>query len=265
MCLILFAYRMHPSYRMIVAANRDESYTRPTAPAGFWTDAPAVLAGRDLLHGGTWLGFTRSGRFAAVSNYRETSAALSRGPSRGHLVANYLLGDESPTTYLKRVAAEGARYPGFNLIAGDSDALYYFSNRAAGIQRLGPGLHGVSNALLDTPWPKVESGKALLREQTQAHREPQVDALLAGLTDRRLPADSRLPDTGVGLERERELAPLFIRGREYGTRSSTVLLVDYAGGVRFVECSYDPQNLSATTIRHAFHTLRPAAGKVPKR
>lgn len=265
MCLILFAYRTHPSYRMIVAANRDESYARPTEPAGFWADAPEVLAGRDLLHGGTWLGITRDGRFAAVSNYREGPGAQSRGPSRGRLVADYLLGNAEPAAYLGRIAAEQTRYPGFNLIAGDSGALYYFSNRSTDMRRLEPGLYGLSNALLDTPWPKVEAGKTLLLKQIQPRREPQVEALLAGLTDSRVPADAQLPDTGVGLEHERTLAPLFIRGTDYGTRSSTVLLVDYAGGVQFVERSYDPGTLAATTVRHAFHSIGAGARTAPAR
>lgn len=265
MCLILFAYRTHPAYRMIVAANRDESYARPTAPAGFWPQAPDVLAGRDLRHGGTWLGVTRGGRFAAVSNYREGPAAPSSGPSRGRLVADYLLGDAAPAPYLERIAAGGPRYAGFNLIAGDSDALCYFSNRSAGVRRLEPGLYGVSNALLDTPWPKVESGKTLLREYTKPHCEPNVEALLAGLTDRRVPPDGQLPDTGVGLARERELAPMFIRGPDYGTRSSTVLLVDYAGRVQLVERSYDPQTLAAATIHRRFDTAPRGPGRRSRR
>lgn len=263
MCLILFAFQTHPDYRLVVAANRDESYKRPTAPAGFWEDAPHVLGGRDLLHGGTWLGVTRDGRFAAVSNYREGPAPPTTGPSRGSLTADFLRGNEPPRAYLERVAAAGALYPGFNLIIGDQRELYYFSNRAGGLQRLTPGVYGLSNAELDSPWPKVEVGKRLLGAQARAGAEPQVESLLAGLTDRRTPSDERLPDTGVGLQRERQLASIFIRGESYGTRSSTVVLITRQGLVRFVERNYDPKTLAPTTIRHQF-ALSPASAGTPE-
>jgi uncharacterized protein with NRDE domain len=255
MCLILFAYEAHTKYRLVVAANRDEFYARPTARAQFWPNAPDVLAGRDLTHGGTWLGVTRGGRFAAVTNYREPRAAVPDAPSRGHLVGEFLNGTDSPGEYLARVAANASRFNGFNLLAGDAASLYYYSNRSGAPRRLAPGIYGLSNHLLDTPWPKVEAGKGALAALVSGAAGPEREALFRLLSDRERAEDSRLPDTGVGVEMERTLSPLFIRSQGYGTRSSTVLLAGRDGRIEFVERSFDPGTERWIEAHYEFETV----------
>ena len=237
MCFIVLSYRQHPRYRLVLATNRDEFYARPTAPAAFWDDAPSVLAGRDLQGGGTWLGVTRAGRLAALTNVREPHRHLDDAPTRGALVADYLTGMMQPRVYLDAVRQEAARYNGFNLLLGDTKDLFYFGNRAADIQPLEPGLYGLSNHLLDTPWPKVERGKKAL---AAALRNDVVDpeTLFAFLADTEQAPDETLPDTGVGLEWERLLSPIFIASPAYGTRVSTVVLVDHLGHATFAERAY---------------------------
>jgi uncharacterized protein with NRDE domain len=239
MCLILLAHDAHPRYRLVVAANRDEFYARPTAPADWWEDAPTVLAGRDLRGGGTWMGVDREGRWAAVTNYRDPGAERTDAPSRGELVGGFLRGRESPDDYIARLRPRAGQYNGFNLLVGEPGAVLWLSNRAPEPRALDPGIHGVSNHLLDTPWPKVERGKralgALLREP-RLGAEPMLDLLL----DRTVAADHQLPDTGVGLTLERALSTMFIATPEYGTRSSTALLVDRDGGVLLVERTHRP-------------------------
>lgn len=234
MCLILFAWKMHQNFPLVLAANRDEFYERPSAPADFWDDAPDLLAGRDLRDGGTWLGITRGGRVAALTNYRDPASLKIRAPSRGMLVSDYLRGRENPGAYLGRIAPEADRFNGFNLLVGDPDELFCFSNRGAR-ELLQPGIYGLSNRLLDTPWPKVVQGKRVLKALLQGEKGLPPEALFALLADRTRSPEGRLPDTGVGLEWERLLSPLFIESPAYGTRSSTVLLIDRNGSVTFIE------------------------------
>ena len=248
MCLIFFAHRHHPRYRLVVAANRDEYYDRPTLAAGFWPDEPDILAGRDLLAQGTWLGVTRQGRFAALTNYRSTDDPHLDAPSRGLLVGEFLGCRESSPAYLDRVSRIGERYNGFSLVVCDGEQLAWYSNRGAGVEILKPGLYGLSNHLLDSPWPKVEQGKARLAELL-ADDGWSMDEVLDMLGDEGPPPDAALPDTGVGLARERMLAPLFIRGPAYGTRSSTVVSMDETGIVHFVERRYSPTDHVHDTSR----------------
>lgn len=243
MCLILFAYKRHPDYRLILTANRDEFYQRPTAALHVWQDYPQVLAGRDMVQQGTWMGITRTGRFAAITNYREVAIQPSDAPSRGNLVAGFLTGSTSPEAYLEKIQSEAHRYSGFNLIVGDTQTLYYFGNRDGSIRMLEPGLFGLSNRLLDTDWPKVRDGKARLADTLKKRNgNPRVDSrsLLALLQDQNRPSDDRLPDTGVGIENERMLAPAFITSPDYGTRSSSILLMARNGRVDFREISWAP-------------------------
>lgn len=254
MCLILFSYRSHPSYPLIIAANRDEFYERPTAPAAFWDDAPHILAGRDLKGGGTWLGITRTGRLAAITNYRDPRAVKDHAPSRGTLVSGFLRGDESPEEYIRRIRADAGRYNGFNLILGEGGGLFHFSNMTDAFQNIAPGIRGISNHLLDTPWPKVERGKILLEELVSDRREVSPEEIFRILADTTHPDDRHLPDTGVGVAWERVLSAMFIRSEGYGTRSSTVILVDGEGDVSFVERSFSSTGDSCKTARFSFRT-----------
>lgn len=252
MCLLLMAIESHPRYRAIFAANRDEFYDRPTARAAFWEDAPQVLAGRDLLAGGTWMGMTRRGRFAAVTNYRDPSTHRPDALSRGHLVSDYLRGEETPLGYIKGLAERGHPYNGFNLVLGDRETLLWCSNRAGKEKNLGPGIYGLSNRLLDTPWPKTEKGKAGLKDLIDGKAEPDPEGLFALLSDRREADEEALPDTGVGLPLERVLSPIFITSPGYGTRSSTVLLVDRGNRVTFLERTFPPSSTRVHTVKYEF-------------
>lgn len=238
MCTLLIAIDQHPAYRLIVAANRDEFYDRATAPAAFWAEAPRLFAGRDLVRGGTWLGVTAAGRIAALTNYREPHPPRTDAPSRGHLVTGYLAGDEGAQEYLQRLQERSSTYSGYNLIAGDLDTLYYQSNRSDGIVPLPPGLYGLSNHLLETPWPKVVRGKAALA-RLMGHVELSPEDIFPVLADTTKAPDEEVPDTGVGLEWERLLSSIFIASERYGTRSSTVLMVDRNRQATLVERTFD--------------------------
>lgn len=241
MCLILFSYDSHPRFRLILAANRDEFYERPTAPLSFWTDAPKILAGRDLKEQGTWMGVDRSGRFAALTNFRDPASVKPEAPSRGALVGDYLREALPPKAYLESLQPGGDRYNGFNLLVGNRNGLYYYANRMGEVQKLHPGVYGLSNRFLDTPWPKVKQGKRELK-RIISQDSIDVEALFHLLEDRNRPPDEELPDTGMGLEWERMLAPRFIAGEVYGTRSASVLLVGRDGEIRFSERTFAPGN-----------------------
>jgi uncharacterized protein with NRDE domain len=229
---------MHSRYRLIFAANRDEYYNRPTAPLRFWDDAPGILAGRDLKHNGVWLGVSRAGRIAAITNFREPGFQIENAPSRGHLVSNFLLSKESPKTYTEHVKSMGHRYNGFNLFIGDRTELFYYSNRKNHIEKLKPGLYGVSNQFLNTPWPKVTKGKAGLKELIDNTDKIGHEDIFRILKDSSYPPDSDLPDTGVGLGWERVLSPLFITSKFYGTRSSSVVLIERSDKITFWERTF---------------------------
>lgn len=237
MCLLLFSFREHFRYPLVLAANRDEDYDRPSASAFFWDDVPDMLAGRDLRKGGTWFGITKKGRIAALTNYRDPASVKDDAPSRGWLVGDFLSGHKQSLTYLQNLASRADRYNGFSLILGDLSRLYYFSNRD-GMFELSPGLYGLSNHLLDTPWPKVKRGKEALRSLLSREEKPLPEEIFNILTDRSMPDDESLPDTGVGLEWERILSPMFISSPTYGTRSSTVLMIDRRGHVTFIERTF---------------------------
>lgn len=234
MCLILFAYQVHPVYKLIVAANRDEFYRRPTAPVHFWEDHPEILAGRDLEKMGTWMGVTKTGRFAALTNFRNPKEAAEGKRSRGELVAGALQYQGVLQEFMSKVQENKDLYPGYNLLAGAGDELYYFSNIGGELQKLEPGIFGVSNHLLNTAWPKVKTGKEGLKKIINGNQEELVEQLF-GLLQTSDPApDEFLPSTGVPLEMERMLSPLFIQSDQYGTRSSTVMLMG-ASKIQYVE------------------------------
>jgi len=252
MCLILIALRSHPTYKLIIAGNRDEYHDRPTAQAAFWEDTPGLLAGKDLRAGGTWFGITKQGRIAAVTNYRDPALIRSHSPSRGKLVCSFLLSRQGPTDYLERLTQEAGKYNGFNLIIGDKDDLYWYSNIGSGPHKLTPNIYGLSNHLLDTPWPKLTRAKnaflKLLSEQT----DPLAEDIFAILFDKSKADDESLPDTGIGTEWERLLSSIFISSPTYGTRSSTLLLVDRYDRVTFIERSFDVDPSHAVTTKYEF-------------
>jgi uncharacterized protein with NRDE domain len=242
MCLIVFSWQVVPGLPLVAAANRDEYYNRPASPAGWWADHPNVYAGRDLQGGGAWLGITRGGRFAAVTNVRAPGERRPDAPTRGTLVADYLTGNATPEDYLAQLAGQADRYNGFNLLIGNKDQLHWFSNRANDDPRngqpLAPGVYGLSNALLDTPWPKVTRAKAqfcsLLCQCAPAETYFEM------LADTTPATDCRLPKTGVSIERERELSSVFISSPGYGTRNSTLVRMSAEGSATLTEMIIDP-------------------------
>ena len=237
MCLIVFANNILDDYKLIFAANRDEFYNRPSEQAEFWNEYPDLLAGKDLQAGGTWMGITRQGRFAAITNFRDLKNHRTDAPSRGNLTTDFLVNNISPLDYYNSLKETLNQFNGFNLILGTVDELFYFSNKIDGLKKLEPGIHGISNAILDTPWPKVEKSKRQLQHLIE-HKNIHPWEILNLLDDTSLAKDEELPDTGVGLELERMLSPIFIKSKEYGTRSSTIVTVDKNNNVRFVEKAY---------------------------
>jgi uncharacterized protein with NRDE domain len=252
MCLILFAWQGHPDYPLVVAANRDEFHQRPTRQAGFWTEQPALLAGRDLLAGGTWLGLTRSGRFAAITNYREPVAPGPSGQkSRGHLVTEFLAGEKTPIGHAESLAAAGSDYGGYNLLLGTPRDLAYVSNRGGKPGPVAGGVHGLSNHLLNTDWPKVHAGRERL-QAILAGPGPSAERLFDLLTDRRLTPGELPVELAPEEIREQLMNHYFIVSPEYGTRSSTVVLVHASGRVEFAERQFGSDGCETGSRRFEF-------------
>ncbi|MDY0065389.1 MAG: NRDE family protein [Steroidobacteraceae bacterium] len=252
MCLLVLAWKHHPRYRLILAGNRDEFHDRPAAPLGWWQDDPRILAGRDLKAGGTWLGVARSGRFGVVTNYRDLQAPIEGAPSRGQLVPRFLTGATSPKEFLDDLRGAAPRYSGFNLLVGGSRALYYYSNRGPNAPApLAPGVYGLSNHLLDTSWPKLtrtrERFEALLRGA-----EIAADDLFVMLSDRQQAAAEHLPSTGLPPDWERVVSAPFIVDPRYGTRCSSVLLIERNGRTLLHERRFDPQGVQIGASRFEF-------------
>jgi len=246
MCLVLFAYQAHPVYKLIVAANRDEFLQRPTAQAHFWEDEPNLLAGRDLEKMGTWMGVTKSGRFSAITNYRDPNEITEGKQSRGQLVKDALTFHGEIAEYMKRLQQTDSNFPGYNLLVGDSNSLYYYSNVGKSLEKVKPGIHGLSNHLLNTNWPKVKKGKEGLEQVIKG--ENVIENLFELLQDTDRPDDKFLPKTGLSLEWERILSPLFIQTNGYGTRSSTVFLMSDTE-IQYVERTFSNEGKS----NQAFH------------
>jgi uncharacterized protein with NRDE domain len=243
MCLILFAYQVHPVYKLIVAANRDEFLGRPTAPVHYWEDRPDILAGRDLEKMGTWMGVATTGRFAALTNYRDPKEVTEGKRSRGELVADALKHKGNVKDYMQSLVEKKDRYPGYNLLTGDRTDLYYYSNKGQGLQKVGPGIYGVSNHLLNTDWPKVQKGKEGMSKVINGSQEELIEKLLNMLQNADEAPDELLPNTGVSIEWERKLSPLFIKSENYGTRSSTVLLMSDQE-IQYVERVFSTEGIS---------------------
>ena len=259
MCLIAFAWRSHPRYRLVVAANRDEYFGRPAAPAGFWDDHSNVLAGRDLEAGGTWLGITLGGRFAALTNYRNPADKKIGAPSRGALVADFLTGRTSSQEYAQLVERRAADYNGFSLLVGDVASMFFFSNHGERTTRVAPGVHGLSNHLLDTPWPKVEKAKAGFAALLDGPFD--FEAVFGLLDDTGRASGGELPSTGVSLELEERLSAIRILAvGGYGTRCSTALCFSQDGRIEFHERSYSEEGGVSGTVGYRL-TLGPGTAR----
>jgi len=242
MCLIGFAWNAHPRWRLVLAGNRDEFHGRPSEPLARWPDT-AMAAGRDLEAGGTWLGVTDAGRCAVVTNVRDPRDP-QLGRSRGLLARDYLTGADDAVTHAAWLHADAAHYRPFNLLTFDAHAAFYLGNRPEPrVQAVTPGVHGLSNADFNTPWPKTRALMARI-EAWLAGDATDIEPLFAALVDEQRAADALLPDTGIGLERERWLSSAFIRGERYGTRASTVVLIDRAGTGTIVERRFGPDGRS---------------------
>ena len=241
MCLIIFSYQQYKNWPLIVAANRDEFYSRPSDPAGFWENASHIIAGRDQLHGGTWLGVDRSGRFSAVTNYRDPSVDKINTFSRGTLVSNFLLGNKPAEHYLHEVKQQCHRYNGFNLLAGGVSGLFYLSSPTGELTLLTPGLYGLSNGLIDSACPKLKKGKAQLGKILQSDNHVSSNKIFDLLSDTTEFHDDSLPDTGIDLKWEQIFAPIFIKSRDYGTCCSTIVTINSDGKVMFTERTFNKE------------------------
>jgi uncharacterized protein with NRDE domain len=254
MCLILIAHRADPRYRLVVASNRDEFFARPTLPTAYWHDAAHVLGGRDVEKGGTWMGVTRDGRWAAVTNFRDGTKPAPGARSRGELVARYLIESVPPRAYVSSLRQIAGNYTGFNLLVGNQDELHHFSNKDDAPRRLDPGIYGLSNGLLDAPWQKVQRGKHALRNALAGAEGPDrlIDTLLAALANRDIAEDHALPSTGISRDWESRLSAVFIHAPGYGTRASTVLVAARDGEVLYHERSFDENGKQAEDRRYRF-------------
>lgn len=251
MCLIVIAKNYNKQFPFIFAANRDEFYERLASKADFWNEHPKLLAGKDLKEGGTWVGITRSGKFAAITNFRDLSAIKDSAPSRGNIVKNFLVNEIQINEFSIQLVNDGKMYNGFNLIYGDLNSLNYYSNVTNKVEEIPDGIHGLSNHLLNTQWAKVELGKE--RIKTILNKTSFDDSDLLGmLHDTSQAPDTSLPDTGIGLELERLLSPIFIKSEIYGTRCSTVILVDTFGNISFTENTFNHLTQKFETVKFNF-------------
>ena len=264
MCLIVFAWQTHRECSLVVAANRDEWRERPTARLHWWDHEAAridseysqeidrehsqstnqqqtgILAGRDLQDGGTWMGVSAAGRFAALTNFRDPRSIKPAAPSRGRLVTDFLSGTATARDHVATLTPQADAFNGFNLLVSDGKELWWLSNRGGDPSALSPGIYGVSNGLLDEPWPKVVRAKERLWETLSSGSDES--ALWTMLADDAAAPDNTLPDTGVGLDWERRLSPALIVGDRYGTRSSSLLFMRPDGGLRCVERTWPQQS-----------------------
>ena len=255
MCLLLIANNSHPNYKLIIGANRDEFYNRPTAQAHFWEDKPTILAGRDLQARGTWLGISETGKIAAVTNFREGLKQKDNVPTRGLLTVNYLDDFLKPADYLSKIILTANEYNGFNLVLGETENLYYFSNKRNLIEKLENGIYGLSNGLLDSNWPKVLESKIKFQE-IMKNTHLSTDDVFKILNDKSVVEDKLLPETGVSKELEKILSAVFIKTEKYGTRCSTVILVDSSNKVQFVERTFNPEDGKYAQVDYNFKLIK---------
>jgi uncharacterized protein with NRDE domain len=248
MCLIWFAYRSHPGYRLLLAANRDEFFARPTAPLA-WRDG--IAAGWDEEGGGTWLGVNRLGHLAALTNYRDPARQRQNPPSRGEIIPAYLRSGQTAAAFLQQFRDTTERYNPFNLLLFDGEEMFFYANTGDRLERVAAGGHALSNSFLDADWPKTRRVKELLPSLLAAgHIDPEL--CFMALRDRHQPPDEELPKTGVAIDRERMLAPVFITSPMYGSRSSAVVAIKDDGQIDFYERTYEhkERRLEITDDRH---------------
>lgn len=256
MCLIIFAYKSHPEYSLILLANRDEFYDRPSNPMQFWDSEPSILAGQDGMQGGTWLGLNKDGKFAAVTNFRDGLNVKPNAKSRGYLTRDYLQMDLSAVDYLQSIEPMQNRFGEYNLLLGDTTGLYYQSNRDGNAKKLSAGIYGISNALLNSPWPKLLQARMELCEQIK-QKHIDINKLEAIMTDEATAEDNQLPDTNISYEFEKLLSSIFIKSENYGTRVTTLLLQKRNGETMMIEQSHEP---GYEKERQEFHLQVPAIG-----
>lgn len=253
MCLLLISYKQFDNFPLIIAANRDEYFDRPSQAAHFWKDNPLILAGRDLKYGGSWLGVNRKGRFAAVTNFREPPKKIAGVRSRGILVSEYLMTDIKAEAYLKDLLDRLEQFDGFNLLVGDRNALYFLGSLEKQIRTLDTGVYGISNGIFNCAWPKVIQGKDKLIKIMNISGQPDETSLFELLADDTIPSDDDLPDTGIGLEWEQKLGSIFVKADPFGTRCSTLLSINLDGQVRFSERNFDNVGNDLGTERYTFN------------
>ncbi|MFD2035645.1 NRDE family protein [Belliella marina] len=240
MCLITFSWNNHPDYKLILVGNRDEFFERPSEALHEWGEG--FYAGKDLRAGGTWLGVHPNGRFATLTNYRDLKNPKKNPKTRGDLVKGFLESDASPYEYLKKLDDEKDQYEGFNLFVGDQHSLFYLSNYKDGIEEIKPGLYGISNALLDTPWPKLTKAKKQLEVKIE-EQQLDMESLMEAVHSQKMDPDELLPDTGATYHQEKHLSAQFIRIDDYyGTVNTTVLLWKHSGEVEMLERTFDQLN-----------------------
>jgi len=249
MCLIIIAYQTHPKYKAIIAFNRDELHKRPTLPLNFWDETPSILGGRDLIGKGSWFAISSNGRIGFITNYRDFNIPQkTNAPSRGLLVSNFLKSENSTQHYLETIKRNGADYNGFNLVVGDLNQISYYSNLENEVKKIPAGIHAISNHLLNTPWPKVVDSKKMLKEVI-SNDSFKVEDIFSILANQEIKPDSLLPQTGLTLELERKVSSNFILDKTYGTRSSSIVLIDYNNKVDFHERTFD----SKANVTHNKH------------
>lgn len=259
MCLAIIATKTLQNWPLIIIANRDELHNRPTLPADPWTDAPHILGGRDLSAGGTWLGLSSQGRLALLTNYREPGQNDPTAPSRGHLADAFLRGNTLAPEFIADLQTCKKKYNGFNLLLSDQSGLWYFSNRGEATAReIGVGVVGLSNASLDTPWPKLKRTRDAVAEHLQIKNilNPEPDRLFEIMADTRSANFEELPDTGLGPEREKLLGSPFIKNERYGTRCTTLIMQRFDGMIKFQEKRFDSHGQLTGESRWTVDTKR---------
>lgn len=249
MCLISIAYQCHPKYKLILLANRDEFYQRPTKEAHWWDEDNTVFGGKDLQAGGSWLAVSKNGKIGAITNFRNPSRIIKNKISRGQILGNYMLSDTSEKKYIDEISSLAESYEGYNLLFGNQDYLYHYSNINQKVTTISPGVHALSNHLLNTPWPKVEKAKKVMTELIEMGNTLNVETAFTLFSDKQIAPDDQLPDTGIGLSYERYLSSIFIDIPQYGTRATTLLLIDNENQVYFEEREYVLKTVSKASFQ----------------